>query len=419
MRKLLRYFSLAFVCLFGFVLFGACNKGGEKATLNEWSVPVYNNVTVGSSVFLQTVRATDSKGNSYVAEAQIVGPNGVITPAADNTFKADAEGTYTIVYTIAFNGDELEKVATFTATASGNPDNPDNPDTPDNPDDPDGPDNPSQPDAVLGALKVIEGSEQFFSVSGNTVTVLQTIDADSWKTIGWTLSGWTMENGASISIKITNNTTGTISLKYKAVTDGGEQYGYPDLSIAPGESDTYSKPTGTDNDPEPASVSSIELAIGATAAGGTFTVEAQLIGSGTTPGGDVGTTQLGPMTVTAGAEDYFSVSGNTVTIKQAARESDYKSLSFTVANWDKANAASVAYTVKNNTSGQVTIKYKVTTDTGVGWGYPDTVTAAGETKTYTGATVTNDQGGASEVTLIELFIITDATGTIEINLSLF
>ena len=228
-----------------------------------------------------------------------------------------------------------------------------------------------------------------------------------------------MENGASISIKITNNTTGTISMKYKAVTDGGEQYGYPDLSIAPGESDTYFKPTGTDNDPEPASVSSIELAIGATAAGGTFTVEAQLIGSGMTPGGDVGTTQLGPMTVTAGAEDYFSVSGNTVTIKQAVAESAYKSLSFTVANWDKANAASVMYTVKNNTSGQVTIKYKVTTDTGVGWGYPDTVAAAGETKDYTGATVTNDQGGASEVTLIELFIITDATGTIEINLSLF
>ena len=138
-----------------------------------------------------------------------------------------------------------------------------------------------------------------------------------------------------------------------------------------------------------------------------------------TPGGDVGTTQLGPMTVTAGAEDYFSVSGNTVTIKQAVAESAYKSLSFTVANWDKANAASVMYTVKNNTSGQVTIKYKVTTDTGVGWGYPDTVAAAGETKDYTGATVTNDQGGASEVTLIELFIITDATGTIEINLSLF
>ena len=164
--------------------------------------------------------------------------------------------------------------------------------TPEVPDDgeqggntPETPDDGEQGDetGILGALQVMPGSEDNFSVSGNVVTVKNICSADEYKSVGWTLNGWTLADGEMISIRVINNTTGTVSVKYKAVTDAGEQYGYPDLSIEPGDTDTYTKPTGTDNYATPSSVSSIELFLGATEANGTITIEATIYGTGNTP----------------------------------------------------------------------------------------------------------------------------------------
>ena len=164
--------------------------------------------------------------------------------------------------------------------------------TPEIPDDgeqggntPETPDDGEQGDetGILGALQVMPGSEDNFSVSGNVVTVKNICSVDEYKSVGWTLNGWTLADGEMISIRVINNTTGTVSVKYKAVTDAGEQYGYPDLSIEPGDTDTYTKPTGTDNYATPSSVSSIELFLGATEANGTIKIEANIYGTGNTP----------------------------------------------------------------------------------------------------------------------------------------
>ena len=136
---------------------------------------------------------------------------------------------------------------------------------------------------------------------------------------------------------------------------------------------------------------------------------------------DMGTTSVGEMELAHNDDSHtklFSVSGKTVTIKKAVDVDEYKGVKFTVSNWDSAKAANVKVTVKNNTSGNVTIKYKVTTDDGEGY-HPDLTVAAGDTGTYSGFTTANKYSSATDVTLIELFIGAEATGTIEIDLILF
>lgn len=415
MLKVKRFLLVILSALFMFV-FGAC---GKDATLNDWTAPTYQNVTVGQSVYVQNVYANDSEGNIHTATSQVIAPNGSAVAVTNGLFTASVEGTYSIVYTITFNGTPISKASTVVATAGGGNNNPggNNPGG-NNP----GGNNPVQPSAILGALKVFPGSENYFSVSGNTVTVKQTCSASDWKTVGWDLSGWTLANGENISIRVTNNTTGTVSVKYKAVTGAGEQYGYPDLEIAAGQSSTYTKPTGTDNDSKPTSVSSIELALGSTVASGTITIEAQIYGAGGPSGSDMGTTVLGAMALCyedASHTDLFSVSGNVITVKQAVSVDSYKGVKFTVSNWDAAKAANVSISYKNNTSGTVTIKYKAVTNSGEGWGYPDTEIAAGATANYSGLTATNDCSSATSITQIELIIGATGTGTIEVNINLF
>ena len=417
MMKVKRLSMVILSALFIFA-FGACGGNSDsKATLKAWNAPTYQSVTVGSNVYVQNVIANDSEGNIHTATSQVLAPDGSAVEVNNNLFLASTEGTYTIVYTISFNGQNESKTSTIVVTASSSV-NP-NP----NPGGNGGNGgNAGNPSAILGALQVMPGSENYFSVSGNVVTVKNTCAAGDWKTVGWTLNGWTLANGETISIRVTNNTTGTVSVKYKAVTGKGDQYGYPDLSIAPGASETYTKPTGTDNDAKPSSVSSIELALGSTVASGTITIEASIYGAGGPTDTDMGTTSVSAMALAyddPSHTDLFSVSGKTLTIKKAVSLDSYKGVKFTVSDWDSVKAANVSVTVKNSTSGNVTIKYKVTTDAGIGWGYPDLTVAAGATDSYSGITKTKDCSSATDVTLIELIIGAEATGTIEIDLKLF
>ena len=136
---------------------------------------------------------------------------------------------------------------------------------------------------------------------------------------------------------------------------------------------------------------------------------------------DMGTTSVGEMELAHNDDSHtklFSVSGKVLTIKEAVDVNSSKGVKFTVSNWDSEKAAYVKVTVKNNTSGNVTIKYKVKTNTGDGYGYPDLTVKVGETGLYSGITKTNDRSDATNVTLIELFIGAEATGTIEIDLEL-
>ena len=415
MLKLKRFLMVILSALLVFV-FGVACKGGNGATLKDWSAPTYSNVSVGNTVYVQSVVAQDTDGELYTATSRVIGPAGEIA-VSNSIFTASVEGTYTIVYTVKFNNMDYTKSSTFQATANGSNPGGNNPGG-NNP----GGNTPVTPSAVLGSLQVTAGAENYFAVSGNTVTVKNSCSFSDYKSVGYTLSGWTLANGKNVSIRVTNNTSATLGIKYKVVADGGEQYGYPDLSIAPGATQTYTGPTGTTNLENPSSVTAIELFVETTASSGTFTVEGQVYGAGGPSGSDMGTTQLSAMQLCyddPGHTDYMSVSGNTITIKQAFSINEYKGVKFTVSNWDAAKAGQVTVSVTNNTTGAVTIKYKAITNSGTGWGYPDLTVAAGANDSYTGSALTNDQSSATSLQSIELFIGAAATGSLTITLTLF
>ena len=398
------------------------NNGGNTNTavkLNEWSAPSYNDATVGQTVFVQAAQATDTNGNLYRATYKVIGPDGLVA-VSDDMFVVAKAGNYNVVYVISAGGQEYQKVAAFTATAGGNGGNSQQ----------GGNGGGSQQggqtaSGVLGALKVWAGSEDYFSVSGNTVTVKKTVSTGDYKSIGWELTGWTLANGEKIKIKVTNNTAGTLNVKVKTNADGKDgYYGYPDLSIAAGGSDTYEQFTGGYDHQAPSSVESIEMFIGGSA--GSFTVEAILSGSGSSSGsgsGNSGTTDpvLGVLDClpNSGAEEYFSVFGNTVTVKKTCTTGDWKCIGWQPSGWTLANGENIRIVVKNNTNGTLTMKYKVKADGSELYGHPDLSIAPGETGVYSQYTGTLNNTAPSSVTEIGLaFGCTVASGTFTVEAEL-
>ena len=392
-------FKIVATILMAVLALSAFACGGSDATLNEWTAPTYASVQKGGSVSVQPVIATDSEGNTYLATVAVKDPSGNDVAVAGNMFAATSEGTYTIIYTVKFGEKNYTKTSMVVVTASSDEGGQGG--------------GGSGSGTVLSGLAVTAGSEQFFGVSGNNVTIKQAVNVSDFKTVEFPISGWTLAKGEMVSITVKNNTSGIVDVKYKVVfSDNSEAYGYPDLAVAAGGTDTYTGKTCHDETGK--TPVRIELAIGGNP--GTITVTGKLNGSSDGSGSQI----LGEM-VAWDDGSHLSVEGNVVTLKSAIAESNYNGVAFpNITGWTKANGANITIKVANNTSASVKIKYKVTANTGEGYGYPDLEVAAGATGSETYATLTLDQPSATSISQIEIFIITTASsGTLTFTVSMF
>ena len=111
MRRCARYFLgivFALCMCFGIV---ACANLPEK-TLNEWTPPTYETVNeLNTTVDVKPVTVKDSEGTEYVATVLIIDPAGAEVAIENNQFQVTSYGTYTIKYTIVFEGESLVKLA--------------------------------------------------------------------------------------------------------------------------------------------------------------------------------------------------------------------------------------------------------------------------------------------------------------------
>ena len=133
--------------------------------------------------------------------------------------------------------------------------------------------------------------------------------------------------------------------------------------------------------------------------------------------------KAGPMTSIGGgaSDDPFTVSGNTVSVKKASSESDYKGVKWELSDWSNAKAPKMSIKISNNTSAALKAKFKLVTDKGDCYSYPDFELAAGQSSSWeTVFSENNDFStkGATSITVIELYLITTATsGTLSIELT--
>lgn len=142
-------------------------------------------------------------------------------------------------------------------------------------------------------------------------------------------------------------------------------------------------------------------------------------------GGSSPTTEYkaGVMTSIGGgaSDDPFTVSGNTVSVKKASSESDYKGVKWELSDWSNAKAPKMSIKISNNTSAALKAKFKLVTDKDPCYSSPDFDLAAGESSAW--ETVFSDnydfsQQGVTSITVIELYLITTATsGTLSIELT--
>ena len=142
-------------------------------------------------------------------------------------------------------------------------------------------------------------------------------------------------------------------------------------------------------------------------------------------GGSSSTTEYkaGVMTSIGGgaSDDPFTVSGNTVSVKKASSEGDYKGVKWELSDWSNAKAPKMSIEISNDTGAELKAKYKLVTDKGDCYSYPDFELAAGQSSAWeTVFSENNDFStkGATSITAIEMYLITTATsGTLSIELT--
>lgn len=142
-------------------------------------------------------------------------------------------------------------------------------------------------------------------------------------------------------------------------------------------------------------------------------------------GGSSSTTEYkaGVMTSIGGgaSDDPFTVSGNTVSVKKASSEGDYKGVKWELSDWSNAKAPKMSIEISNDTGAELKAKYKLVTDKGDCYSYPDFELAAGESSAWVTVFSENNDfstKGATSITAIEMYLITTATsGTLSIELT--
>ena len=132
---------------------------------------------------------------------------------------------------------------------------------------------------------------------------------------------------------------------------------------------------------------------------------------------DIGTTTVGNLYVVPGSEYYYSVEGNTVTIKDVCSSKDlYKSVAFDIGNYDSIKAKYVRVTVTNNSGDELGFMYKAVAGGEEGYG-PDVSVKSGETVSWTDEA---QYGITGLLTKAEIFFwggTSDGTFTVTIEFS--
>ena len=406
------------------------------ATLLTWNAPSYEDVDQSEKVTLKPLIVKDTEGNEYRASIAVLDPEGDPVAVIGDSFNASIVGQYTVTYTVTFNGVSESKSSTFYAV---DPDDSNDQGEPGGNDqgDPDDGGSSSTTEYKAGVMTSIGGgaSDDPFTVSGNTVSVKKASSESDYKGVKWELSDWSNAKAPKMSIEISNNTGAALKAKYKLVTDKGDCYSYPDFELAAGQSSAWETVFSENNDfstKGATSITAIEMYLITTATSGTLSIELTFPGSnagGNTgdpdDGGSSSTTEYkaGVMTSIGGgaSDDPFTVSGNTVSVKKASSESDYKGVKWELSDWSNAKAPKMSIEISNNTGAALKAKYKLVTDKGDCYSYPDFELAAGQSSAWeTVFSENNDFStkGATSITAIEMYLITTATsGTLSIELT--
>ena len=411
-------------------------KGQVAATLLTWNAPSYEDVDQSEKVTLKPLIVKDTEGNEYRASIAVLDPEGDPVAVIGDSFNASIVGQYTVTYTVTFNGVSESKSSTFYAV---DPDDSNDQGEPGGNDqgDPDDGGSSSTTEYKAGVMTSIGGgaSDDPFTVSGNTVSVKKASSESDYKGVKWELSNWSNAKAPKMSIEISNNTGAALKAKYKLVTDKGDCYSYPDFELAAGQSSSWVTVFSENNDfstKGATSITAIEMYLITTATSGTLSIELTFPGSnagGNTgdpdDGGSSSTTEYkaGVMTSIGGgaSDDPFTVSGNTVSVKKASSESDYKGVKWELSNWSNAKAPKMSIEISNNTGAALKAKYKLVTDKGDCYSYPDFELAAGQSSSWVTVFSENNDfstKGATSITAIEMYLITTATsGTLSIELT--
>ena len=406
------------------------------ATLLTWNAPSYEDVDQSEKVTLKPLIVKDTEGNEYRASIAVLDPEGDPVAVIGDSFNASIVGQYTVTYTVTFNGVSESKSSTFYAV---DPDDSNDQGEPGGNDqgDPDDGGSSSTTEYKAGVMTSIGGgaSDDPFTVSGNTVSVKKASSEGDYKGVKWELSDWSNAKAPKMSIEISNDTGAELKAKYKLVTDKGDCYSYPDFELAAGESSAWVTVFSENNDfstKGATSITAIELYLITTATSGTLSIELTFPGSnagGNTgdpdDGGSSSTTEYkaGVMTSIGGgaSDDPFTVSGNTVSVKKASSEGDYKGVKWELSDWSNAKAPKMSIEISNDTGAELKAKYKLVTDKGDCYSYPDFELAAGESSAWVTVFSENNDfstKGATSITAIELYLITTATsGTLSIELT--
>ena len=406
------------------------------ATLLTWNAPSYEDVDQSEKVTLKPLIVKDTEGNEYRASIAVRDPEGDPVAVIGDSFNASIVGQYTVTYTVTFNGVSESKSATFYAVDPDDSNDQGEPGGNDPGDPGDGGSSPTT-EYKAGVMTSIGGgaSDDPFTVSGNTVSVKKASSEGDYKGVKWELSNWSNAKAPEMSIEISNNTGAALKAKYKLVTDKGDCYSYPDFELAAGESSAWETVFSENNDfstKGATSITAIEMYLITTATSGTLSIELTFPGSnagGNTDdpddGGSSSTTEYkaGVMTSIGGgaSDDPFTVSGNTVSVKKASSEGDYKGVKWELSDWSNAKAPKMSIEISNDTGAELKAKFKLVTDKGDCYSYPDFELAAGQSSAWeTVFSENNDFStkGATSITVIELYLITTATsGTLSIELT--
>ena len=406
------------------------------ATLLTWNAPSYEDVDQSEKVTLKPLIVKDTEGNEYRASIAVLDPEGDPVAVIGDSFNASIVGQYTVTYTVTFNGVSESKSSTFYAV---DPDDSNDQGEPGGNDqgDPDDGGSSSTTEYKAGVMTSIGGgaSDDPFTVSGNTVSVKKASSEGDYKGVKWELSDWSNAKAPKMSIEISNDTGAELKAKFKLVTDKGDCYSYPDFELAAGESSAWVTVFSENNDfstKGATSITAIEMYLITTATSGTLSIELTFPGSnagGNTgdpdDGGSSSTTEYkaGVMTSIGGgaSDDPFTVSGNTVSVKKASSEGDYKGVKWELSDWSNAKAPKMSIEISNDTGAELKAKFKLVTDKGDCYSYPDFELAAGESSAWVTVFSENNDfstKGATSITAIEMYLITTATsGTLSIELT--
>ena len=129
---------------------------------------------------------------------------------------------------------------------------------------------------------------------------------------------------------------------------------------------------------------------------------------------DIGTTTVGNLRVKPGSEEYYSVSGNTVTIKKVCSDKGlYKGVTFDISGYDPIKAKYVRVTVTNNSGAELSFMYKAVVNGVEGYG-DDVSVESGKTVPWTGEALRELDGS---LTMVEIFFWGDASeGTFTVTI---